>query len=137
MSFDMNKLMQQAQQMQAQMAQAQEEVASEVVEASAGGGMVKVKVSGAMELKEIWIDVPALTPEAVSGGGAGASAAPVSSAAAPAAGSATKWRPKSVMRGAVWVVKLKRAGVPSKAPSAVRAAPPTTSAYRASGDHSP
>ena len=47
MSFDINKLMQQAQQMQAQMAQAQEEVANEIVEASAGGGMVKVKVSGA------------------------------------------------------------------------------------------
>ena len=62
-SFDMNKLMQQAQQMQAQMAQAQEEVANEVVEASAGGGMVKVKVSGAMELKEIWIDPEAIDPD--------------------------------------------------------------------------
>ena len=34
--FDMNKLMQQAQQMQSQMQQMQEEAAHEVVEASAG-----------------------------------------------------------------------------------------------------
>ena len=61
--MDMNKLMQQAQQMQAQMAQAQEEVANEIVEASAGGGMVKVKVSGAMELKEIWINPEAIDPD--------------------------------------------------------------------------
>lgn len=63
MNFDLNKLMQQAQQMQAQMAQAQEEVANEVVEASAGGGMVKVKVSGAMELKELTIDAEAIDPD--------------------------------------------------------------------------
>jgi DNA-binding YbaB/EbfC family protein len=63
MSFDMNKLMQQAQQMQAQLAQAQEEVANEVVEASAGGGMVKVKVSGALEVKEITISPEAIDPE--------------------------------------------------------------------------
>jgi nucleoid-associated protein EbfC len=62
-NFDLNKLMQQAQQMQAQMAQAQEEVANEVVEASAGGGMVKVKVSGAMELKELTIDPEAIDPD--------------------------------------------------------------------------
>jgi len=47
MSMDFNKLMQQAQQMQEQLAQAQEEVASQVVEASAGGGMVTVKATGA------------------------------------------------------------------------------------------
>jgi len=50
--FDMNKLMQQAQQMQAQMQQAQEELAKEIVEASAGGGMVTVKATGA---GEIWV----------------------------------------------------------------------------------
>jgi nucleoid-associated protein EbfC len=63
MSFDMNKLMQQAQQMQAQLAQAQEEVANEVVEASAGGGMVKVKVSGNLELKEIEIATDLIDPD--------------------------------------------------------------------------
>ena len=44
--LDMGALMKQAQQMQADMAKAQEELKDEVVEASAGGGMVKVKVSG-------------------------------------------------------------------------------------------
>ena len=49
--LDMNKLMQQAQQMQSQMQQLQEEVANEVVEASAGGGMVTVKATGGGEIK--------------------------------------------------------------------------------------
>jgi DNA-binding YbaB/EbfC family protein len=61
--FDINKLMQQAQQMQQQMAQAQEEVANEVVEASAGGGMVTVKATGAGELVEIRIDPKAIDPD--------------------------------------------------------------------------
>ena len=43
--MDMNKLMQQAQQMQEQMARMQEEAATEVVEASAGGGMGTVKAN--------------------------------------------------------------------------------------------
>ena len=61
--FDMNKLMQQAQQMQEQMAQAQEEIANEVVEASAGGGMVSVKANGAGEVLEIRIDPKAIDPD--------------------------------------------------------------------------
>jgi DNA-binding YbaB/EbfC family protein len=61
--FDINKLMQQAQQMQAQMAQAQEEIANEVVEASAGGGMVTVKANGAGEILEIAIDPKAIDPD--------------------------------------------------------------------------
>jgi nucleoid-associated protein EbfC len=60
--FDMNKLMQQAQQMQAQMLQAQEELAKETVEASAGGGMVTVKATGAGEITEIRIDPKAIDP---------------------------------------------------------------------------
>jgi hypothetical protein len=63
MSFDMNKLMKQAQQMQEQMAQAQEEAASEVVEASAGGGMVTVKANGAGEVVSIAIDPRAIDPD--------------------------------------------------------------------------
>src|SRR5207248_7567289 len=39
-SFDLNALMKQAQEMQAQMAEMQEEAAKETAEASAGGGMV-------------------------------------------------------------------------------------------------
>jgi DNA-binding YbaB/EbfC family protein len=49
--------------MQADMAKAQEELAAEVVEASAGGGMVTVKVSGALEVKEIRIDPEAIDPD--------------------------------------------------------------------------
>jgi DNA-binding YbaB/EbfC family protein len=61
--FDMNQLLRQAQQMQAQMAQAQEELAKEVVEASAGGGLVTVKATGAGEIKEIHIDPKAIDPD--------------------------------------------------------------------------
>ena len=61
--FDMNKLMQQAQQMQAQMAKAQEELAQETVEASAGGGMVTVTATGAGEITEIKIDPKAIDPD--------------------------------------------------------------------------
>jgi DNA-binding YbaB/EbfC family protein len=61
--LDMNKLLQQAQQMQAQVAQAQEELAHEIVEASAGGGMVTVKATGAGEITEITIDPKAIDPD--------------------------------------------------------------------------
>jgi nucleoid-associated protein EbfC len=60
--FDMNQLLQQAQQMQAQMAAAQEQLAREIVEASAGGGLVTVKATGAGEIKEIKIDPKAIDP---------------------------------------------------------------------------
>ena len=61
--FDMNQLLQQAQQMQAQMAKAQEQLAQEVVEASAGGGLVTVKATGAGEIREIRIDPKAIDPD--------------------------------------------------------------------------
>jgi hypothetical protein len=61
--FDMNQLLQQAQQMQAQMAQAQEQLAKEVVEASAGGGLVTVKATGTGEIREIRIDPKAIDPD--------------------------------------------------------------------------
>jgi DNA-binding YbaB/EbfC family protein len=61
--FDMNKLLQQAQQMQDQMAKVQEELATEVVEASAGGGLVTVKATGSGEIAEIKIDPKAIDPE--------------------------------------------------------------------------
>jgi nucleoid-associated protein EbfC len=63
MSFDMNKMLQQVQQMQAQVAKAQEELAKETVEASAGGGMVTVKATGALELIEIKIAPEAIDPD--------------------------------------------------------------------------
>jgi DNA-binding YbaB/EbfC family protein len=61
--FDVNALMKQAQQMQAEMLEAQEKLKDEVVEASAGGGMVKVKMGGDMTLREIVIDPEAIDPE--------------------------------------------------------------------------
>jgi nucleoid-associated protein EbfC len=63
MGMDMNKLLEQVQQMQAQMQQAQEELAKETVEATAGGGMVTVKANGAMEITEIKVDPTAIDPE--------------------------------------------------------------------------
>lgn len=60
MAMDFEKLLQQAQQMQEQMAKAQAELADETVEASAGGGMVTVKATGALEITEIRI-----SPEAI------------------------------------------------------------------------
>jgi nucleoid-associated protein EbfC len=60
---NMNQMLRQVQQMQAEMAKAQEELETEIVEASAGGGMVTVKVSGGLEVKEIRIDPEAIDPE--------------------------------------------------------------------------
>ena len=62
---NMNQMMQQVQKMQADMAKAQEDLKNEVVEASAGGGMVTVKVSGDLELKSLVIDPEAVDPEDV------------------------------------------------------------------------
>jgi DNA-binding YbaB/EbfC family protein len=59
----MNALMKQAQQMQQQFQEAQEQLKDEVVEASAGGGMVKVKMGGDLTLREIAIDPDAIDPE--------------------------------------------------------------------------
>jgi nucleoid-associated protein EbfC len=60
---DMNKMLQQVQDMQAQMARAQEELAKETVEASAGGGMVTVKATGTLEVTEIKISPEAIDPD--------------------------------------------------------------------------
>jgi nucleoid-associated protein EbfC len=62
---NMNEMLRQVQQLQADMAKAQEELKSETVEASAGGGMVTVKVSGELELLELRIDPEAVDPEDV------------------------------------------------------------------------
>lgn len=62
---NMNQMLQQVQKMQADMAKAQEELKNEIVEASAGGGMVTVKVTGEMEVQSITIDPEAVDPEDV------------------------------------------------------------------------
>jgi DNA-binding YbaB/EbfC family protein len=61
--LDLNAMMKQVQQMQADMAEAQEKLKDEVVEASAGGGMVKAKMSGDLRLLEVAIDPDAIDPE--------------------------------------------------------------------------
>jgi nucleoid-associated protein EbfC len=63
MSFDMNKMLREAQRMQEELAKAQEDVKKEIVEASAGGGMVTVKANGAGEVVEITIDPRAIDPD--------------------------------------------------------------------------
>ena len=60
---NLGQMMQQVQQMQAEVAKAQEQLKDEVVEATAGGGMVKVKMTGDLELKELTIDPDAIDPE--------------------------------------------------------------------------
>jgi DNA-binding YbaB/EbfC family protein len=62
---NMQQLLKQAQKMQEDMLAAQEALKDEVVEASAGGGMVTVKVSGDVVVKEIKIDPEAVDPEDV------------------------------------------------------------------------
>lgn len=62
---NMNQMMRQVQQMQEEMAKAQESLKHETVEASAGGGMVTVKVSGELEILELKIDPDAVDPEDV------------------------------------------------------------------------
>lgn len=62
MSFDMNALLQQAQQMQEQMQRMQEDASKETAEASAGGGMVTVLATAGGEIKELRIDPKAIDP---------------------------------------------------------------------------
>ena len=61
--MDVNKMMQQVQQMQAEMARVQEELANETVDASAGGGMVTVTANGAGEITAIKIAAEAIDPD--------------------------------------------------------------------------
>jgi DNA-binding YbaB/EbfC family protein len=61
--MDINKMMQQVQQMQTEMMKAQEELAGETVEASAGGGMVTVVATGAGEIQRIQIAPEAIDPD--------------------------------------------------------------------------
>ncbi len=64
--MSMNNLMKQAQQMQAKLAMLQNELSEREVEASAGGGMVKVKVNGKQQLLSISINKECVDPNDVS-----------------------------------------------------------------------
>lgn len=60
---NMNKMVKQVQKMQADMARIQEELAERTVEGVAGGGVVRVTVSGAQEVKGIEISPEVIDPE--------------------------------------------------------------------------
>jgi DNA-binding YbaB/EbfC family protein len=62
---NMQQMLKQVQKMQADMLAAQEQLKNETVEASAGGGMVKVKASGDLEIKEVVISPEAVDPDDV------------------------------------------------------------------------
>ncbi|HEY9722234.1 MAG TPA: YbaB/EbfC family nucleoid-associated protein [Oscillatoriaceae cyanobacterium] len=61
--MDMNKLMKQAQKMQEAMLQAQENLSSQTVEGSAGGGVVTVTATGGLEVTGIKIKPEAVDPD--------------------------------------------------------------------------
>ena len=63
--MNMQQIMRQAQKMQKKMEEAQAEAAAQVVEASAGGGMVSVKVNGKQELLEVVIEKDVVNPDDV------------------------------------------------------------------------
>ena len=63
--MDMQKMLKQAKKMQQQLADVQDGLKDVVVEATAGGGMVKATMSGDGELQSITIDPSALDPEDV------------------------------------------------------------------------
>jgi DNA-binding YbaB/EbfC family protein len=60
---NMAQMMQQVQKMQQDMEIAQEELKHETVEASAGGGMVSVRISGDLKVQAVRIDPAAVDPE--------------------------------------------------------------------------
>jgi hypothetical protein len=62
---NMNDLMKQAQQMQEQLMQAQAAAAEQIIEGQAGGGVVKVTVTGGLEFKAVHIDPEAVDPDDV------------------------------------------------------------------------
>jgi DNA-binding YbaB/EbfC family protein len=62
---NVNKMMQQVQKMQQEMQQAQEQLAKETVTASAGGGAVKVTVTGGLEVVSVEITPEVVDPEDV------------------------------------------------------------------------
>ena len=67
MSFDMNKLMQQAAEMQKQVEQMQADAQNETAEASVGGGMVKVTANAAGQILSFTIAPDAVDPSDVEG----------------------------------------------------------------------
>ena len=63
--MNINKLMKEAKKMQADMEKSQEELQAKEFEATAGGGAITVKVSGAKQIKEMAIKKEVVDPEDV------------------------------------------------------------------------
>jgi DNA-binding YbaB/EbfC family protein len=63
--FDLGALVSQLGQVQQNLRDAQEAAAAQVVEGSAGGGAVKVKVTGALQFEEVTIDPSVVDPDDV------------------------------------------------------------------------
>ncbi|MGD9822993.1 YbaB/EbfC family nucleoid-associated protein [Desulfobacter sp.] len=62
---NMNNMMKQAQKLQKKMLQAQQALATRTVEASSGGGMVKVVANGAQKIESIVLEKEVINPEDV------------------------------------------------------------------------
>lgn len=63
--LDMGALLEQASKMQEQLLAAQQQAADAVVEGVAGGGVVKIRVTGTMEFQSVTIDPTAVDPDDV------------------------------------------------------------------------
>lgn len=63
--FDLGNLLAQAQNMQQQLVEAQAKVVEQVVEGQAGGGVVRVRVTGGLEFESVTIDPSAVDPSDV------------------------------------------------------------------------
>jgi DNA-binding YbaB/EbfC family protein len=63
MKFGMSDIMQQAQKLQEEMQRVQEELKDKIVTAEAGGGMVKVTITGANEIRSIVIEREVINPD--------------------------------------------------------------------------
>lgn len=61
--FNVNKMLQQVQKMQRDMARIQEELAGKTVEATAGGGVVRVVCNGKQELVSLEIQKEVVDPD--------------------------------------------------------------------------
>lgn len=60
---NMNQMLAQVQKMQADMAAAQEALKSEVIETTAGGGAVKISITGDLVVKSVAVDPEAIDAE--------------------------------------------------------------------------
>lgn len=63
--IDMQKLMKEAQRIQAQMAKVEEKLADKTVEGTSGGGMVRVTITCSLQVKSVEIDPSVVDPSDV------------------------------------------------------------------------